>query len=84
MPETTDKKKITIFVNNSRFETDQQELEGLQIKRLAQIPVDSELCLWFRAIRSEPIADNQVVHVHNEEHFRAIPAGTFGANVAAS
>ncbi len=83
MPETDDKKKIEFFVNNREFFSPQEEIEGAQIKDLAKVPLDYELYI-VRGDKSERIADNQVVHIHAGEHFRAIPAGTFGTNAAAS
>lgn len=69
--------EFTIYVNNKPFHTDKHELTGAQIKALAGIPADYEL-FEVRGDQTLAIGDDQVVHIHNDLHFRAIPAGTFG------
>lgn len=79
MAETEKKEKheITIFVNNQPFRTWAHELSGAEIKALAGVPANYEL---FEAKGKEtvPVGDSEKIHIHNEEHFRAIPSGTFG------
>jgi hypothetical protein len=70
---------ITLFVNNQRFKTTEQELAGAQIKSLAGIPSDYEL-FHVEGTNSLPVGDAQRVRLHSGEHFRAIPSGTFGNN----
>ncbi len=83
MPEADESKEITFFVNNQPVATTQKELTGAAIKQLAKVPADYEL---FRVTGAETqrITDNQVVHIHPKEQFRAIPAGTFGTHVTTS
>lgn len=81
MPEPPDKKEITFFVNNQPVATKQMELNGTAIKELAKIPADYEL-YEVRGNETVPIGDNQIVHIHENEQFRAIPSGTFGTNVS--
>jgi hypothetical protein len=83
MPEITEKHEITFFVNNKPIVTRLRELSGAAIKQLAGIPADYEL-YRVRDNDSEPIADNQLVPIREDEHFRAIPAGTFGSNAVTS
>lgn len=71
------KAKFTIFVNNNSFETGEHELTGAAIKQLAQAPADYEL-FEVQGNHTVPIGNEQSVHIHNQQHFRAIPAGTFG------
>ena len=50
---------------------------GAQIKALAEIPNDYEL--WeVKGDETVPVGNEQEVHIHEGQHFRAIPAGTFG------
>ena len=69
--------KFTIFVNNQEVSTDAHELTGAQIKDLANIPANYEL-FKVEGNTSVAVGNDQVVHIHEKEHFRAIPAGTFG------
>jgi len=71
--------QFTIFVNNVAFTTSEHELTGSQIKTLAGVPADYEL-FQVKGDQTVPIGNEEVVHVHNNIHFRAIPAGTFGGN----
>lgn len=76
-PEAAGKHKFTIFVNNRKFETEKSELTGAEIKTLAGVPADYEL-FEVKGDKTEPIGPEQVVHIKDGLHFRAIPAGTFG------
>ena len=71
--------QFTIFVNNVEFTTSDHELTGSQIKALAGVPGDYEL-FQVKGDQTVPIGNEEVVHIHNKIHFRAIPAGTFGGN----
>ncbi len=70
--------EFTTFVNNKEFRTSEHELTGLQIKELAGVPTDYEL-FEVKGDQTVPVGNDQVVHIHNDLHFRAIPAGTFGS-----
>lgn len=72
-----DKPKFTIFVNNKPIETTEQKLTGSQIKELGQVPADYEL-FEVKGDHTVPVGNEQKVEIHNNQHFRAIPAGTFG------
>jgi hypothetical protein len=72
------KATFTIFVNNNEFETQEHSLTGAAIKALAAVPADYEL-FEVKGDQTVPVGNEQVVHIHNKQHFRAIPAGTFGA-----
>ena len=69
---------IEIFVNNVAFFTEDRRLSGSQIKALAGLPADYELFL-VRGSNSDPVADGEVVQLHPNQHFRAIPIGNFGS-----
>jgi len=69
---------FTIFVNNKEFETLEHQLAGAAIKALAGVPTDYEL-FEVKGNQTVPVGNEQLVHIHNKQHFRAIPAGTFGA-----
>ncbi len=71
------KPQFTIFVNNNPFETDEHQLTGAAIKTLAGVPPDYEL-FEVKGDHTVPVGNEQEVHIHNNQHFRAIPAGTFG------
>lgn len=71
------KHAFTIFVNNNPFPTDEHKLSGAQIKTLAGVPTDYEL-FEVRGEQTVPVGNDQEVHIHEDMHFRAIPAGTFG------
>lgn len=72
-----DKPKSTIFVNNNSFETNERQLTGSAIKQLSGTPGDYEL-FEVKGDHTVPVGNEEVVHIHNKQHFRAIPAGTFG------
>lgn len=72
-----DKPQFTVFVNNIAFTTHDHELTGAQIKALAAVPADYEL-FQVKGDQTVPIGNEEIVHIHNNMHFRAIPAGTFG------
>jgi Multiubiquitin len=74
---------ITIYVNNQPFKTAERELTGTQIKSLSGIPPEYEL-FRVEGQNSIPVGNDQRVHLHEKEHFRAIPSGTFGENGFAS
>ncbi len=73
---------FTIFVNNVAFTTHEHELTGTQIKALASIPSEYEL-FQVKGDHTVPVGNEEVVHIHEKMHFRAIPAGTFGHDTAA-
>ena len=81
----TEHKKIVIFVNNRKFETEKKEMTGYEIKILAGVPADYEL---FQVVpgtpESVPVGPEEVVHLKEGQHFRAIPAGTFGRHAITS
>ena len=74
-----DKHGFTIFVNTNPFNTDEHELTGTQIKGLAGVPADYEL-FEVKGDQTVPVGNEQVIHIHNKQTFRAIPAGTFGVD----
>ena len=75
--------EITIYVNNKPFKTTEHELTGAQIKSRAGIPPEYEL-FRVEGQNSVPVGNDERVHLHEKEHFRAIPSGTFGDNGFAS
>ncbi len=75
------KPEFTFYVNNKPVQTTEHELTGTAIKTLAQVPADYEL-FEVKGDQSVPVGPDQVVHIHENEHFRAIPAGTFGQHAA--
>jgi hypothetical protein len=75
--------EFTIFVNNTPSTTSEHQLTGSQIKVLAGIPSDYEL-FEVRGEKTEPVGNDELVHIHNKAHFRAIPAGTFGCHGSAT
>jgi hypothetical protein len=79
MSEADGKHTITFFVNNKPIETTEVELSGAAIKQLAGVPADYQL-FEIRGQETVPVGDNQVVKIHPELKFRAIPPGTFGTN----
>jgi hypothetical protein len=83
MADEHQKHQITIYVNNQAFKTDSHELTGARIKALAGIPVEYEL-FRVEGQNSVSVGNDQLVHLHENEHFRAIPSGTFGQNGFAS
>lgn len=72
-----DKPIFTIFVNNNPIETRERKLTGIAIKSAAGVPADYEL-FEVKDNQTVPVGNEQVVNIHNKQHFRAIPAGTFG------
>ncbi len=68
---------FTIFVNNNPFTTHEHQLTGTGIKKLADIPPDYEL-FEVKGDQTVPVGNDQEVKIHENLHFRAIPAGTFG------
>ena len=78
-----EKHEITMYVNNQPFKTAERELTGAQIKTLAGIPPEYEL-FRVEGQKSIPVGNDEQVHLHENQHFRAIPSGTFGDNGFAS
>ncbi len=70
--------KFTVFVNNNAFETSEHQLTGAEIKTLGGMPADYEL-YEVKGSNTVPVGNEETVHIHNNQHFRAIPAGTFGS-----
>ena len=68
---------FTIYVNNNPFQTSEHTLTGAVIKQSAGVPLDYEL-FEVQGDHTVAIGNEQTVHIHNNQHFRAIPAGTFG------
>lgn len=77
MQEGKNAHEITIFVNNQEFKVTQREMIGAEIKALANVPVDYEL-FRLEGNNSISIGNEERVHLHEKEQFRAIPSGTFG------
>ena len=77
MADEHQKHEITIIVNNQAFKTAEHELTGTQIKMLAGIPPEYEI-FRVEGDKSIPVGNDERVHLHDNEHFRAIPSGTFG------
>lgn len=75
--------EFTIFVNNQPAKTAEHELTGAQIKSLAGIPPDYEL-FQVKGTNTVPVGNEELIHVHEKQHFRAIPAGTFGLGLDAT
>ena len=69
---------FTILVNNQPFETSAHQLTGAEIKSLAGVPADYELFEVHGGSNPVPVPNDQVVHIHEKQEFRAIPAGTLG------
>ena len=76
-------REITFYVNNEPAKTTQHELTGAEIKALAHVPADYQL-FEVQGKETVPRADDQKVHIHEKQHFRAIPPGTFGSYGASS
>lgn len=68
---------FTIFVNNKPFNTSEHELTGGQIKDLAGVSGDYEL-FEVKGDQTLPVGNDQKVKILENQHFRAIPSGTFG------
>ena len=79
MLDTKTKATFTFFVNNQEFHTSEHVLTGSRIKELAAVPPDYEL-FQVRGSETVPVGNEEVVHMHEDLHFRAIPAGTFGSD----
>ncbi len=77
MPDDKSHPTFSVFVNNAEFHTSEHELAGATIKTLANVPADYEL-FEVNGDQTIPVGNEQIVHIHNKIHFRAIPAGTFG------
>jgi hypothetical protein len=79
MADEHEKHEITIYVNNQPVKTAENELTGAKIKSLAGIPPEYEL-FRVEGEKSVPVGSDERVDLHDDEHFRAIPSGTFGNN----
>ncbi len=73
--------QFEIFVNGRPFSTSEHQLSGRQIKALAEVPDNYELFLE-EGKESRPVGPDETIHIHEKQHFRAIPPGTFGAWIA--
>ena len=75
--------QFEIFVNNKAYTTSEHELTGKRIKELAGVPDNYELFVETGK-ESKPVGPDEIVHIHEKQHFRAIPPGTFGTWIATS
>lgn len=86
MPEQADegkgnhKKVYPFYVDAKRYETDQESLNGADIKRIAEIP--STYQLFEEEEGDQPdkqISDTEAVSMSGKvKHFYAVPPATFG------
>ena len=68
-----------IVIDGKHYQVHTQEMTGAGIKALAGIPAGN---LLFREVHGpgddEQVQNETVVHLHNGDHFYAMPPGTFG------
>jgi|GEM_PF-3193771 len=64
---------ITISVDGDPHETDQRVLTGAQIKALAKKPPGNRLFRLAGEGQRIPIADDEKVHLHDDEQFVTLP-----------
>jgi hypothetical protein len=70
---------IHITIDSVRYEVHERYLTGAQLLALAGLPTGDHL---FREVAGhgddEPVAPDQVVELHDDEKFYAVPVGNFG------
>jgi hypothetical protein len=73
------KTKTNITINGAHHKVDGDELTGLQLRELGDIPAGN---LLFREVHGpgddEQILDEALVQLHNGDKFYDMPAGNFG------
>lgn len=79
-PVTERKKRYSLFIDATRYETDSRSITGAEIKQLAGITPTYQLFLEeVGDTPDRPIADSEGVDLEGEEkHFFAVPPATFG------
>ncbi|MBI3504676.1 MAG: multiubiquitin domain-containing protein [Proteobacteria bacterium] len=68
------------FVDNTKYETPETALKGLEIKTIASVPANYQLFLEEHGTAPDrAISDGESVDVRNPpKHFYAVPPATFG------
>jgi Multiubiquitin len=70
---STERRTITIEVNNREYIAPKLEMTGAEIKALAGVPLDFQLYLLHGDSQQlDPIADDMAVKLHEHERFRAV------------
>lgn len=74
------KKPYPFFVDAKRYETDQESLNGADIKKIAGVPPAYQLFEEEEGDHPDrPIADSEAVDMAGKiKHFYAVPPATFG------
>ena len=66
-----------IYVNNQPIMTQDHEMIAAALKTLAGIPQDYALYV-VEGNDSRPVGNDEVVHIHEDMRFRAIPSAMMG------
>lgn len=80
-----DKHDVRIFINKLPFTFERSTLEPKDFREKVKAPEDYEVWKIVKEADPEgklPVDDIQItgpIAVHNGEHFRVVPPGTFGA-----
>jgi hypothetical protein len=67
-----------IFIDETEYVVESEELTGAEIKKLADKPADYKLFLERPGQPDKQIADDERVHIKDGEHFHTVPPATFG------
>lgn len=72
--------QVIIFINDKRFEAPSEEMKGVEIKALGEIPPQNRLFKEVPGPRDDvPISDEEVVELKNGDRFYDLPRGVHGA-----
>lgn len=68
-------KKVAIFIDGTKYQTQGLRLTGAQIRAVAQPPVGEDRDLWLDIVDEldEPITDDQTVELVDKMRFFTVP-----------
>ena len=79
--------RITIFINNTKYQVDGPSMTGADLKRLAKAPMN-RMVIWIKGGSNagpggddETVLDDQSVNLVSGMKFRIVNAGTFGETI---
>lgn len=79
MPEPQGPKKVTIFINDEQFQTEQLLMTGLQLKAMAGInPLNRIFLEGPGSHPDQPVSDSEPLQLNSGMKFFDLPPGVVG------
>jgi hypothetical protein len=76
------RKDVTNYINDVEYHVTDRKMTGAELKALASIPAGDHLYREVPGPRPDKlIADDEVVHLKENDHFYSIPPGTKGEGI---